>query len=270
MGKFNYKEWVTNYKTNKKGLFEQNTTGSITGSSTIFYKTRNCGPCDNVDGLYTISGSFYQGGIGAVADNQVVSNYEDSWYWGCGPIQLSDPIEVPNNIIPNDFGYALSSYDIPGMNNVEFNAMFGTWQLFPEDYEVGCAGDSVINNTSPEQGSGAIFTGVCCDSNALNYGQTNIPTLNIQFAGNGNHLDTALMLGQFEGAFCDNSLCSQGVVPDAEDDKAGADSGGDDDQQAQQADKAFKKKNRRRGDRRDPKGRSTRDNRRLGEIKRRR
>ena len=255
MGKFDYKKWVTSYKTNKKSLFEQNTTGS----STVFYKTRNCGPCNNVDGLYTISGSNYQGGIGAVADNVVVSNYEDSWYWGCGPIQMSDPVEVPDNIIPDDFGPTLSSYDIPSMNNPEFQSMFGQSYLYPEDYDANCAGDILINNAG-----GSVFTGVCCDTNAPNYGQTNVPTLNIQFAdGNisfGNHLDTALMLNQFELAFCDNSLC-QGSEELPDDDKAGADSGGDDDQQSQQADKAFKKRNRRRGDRRDPKGQSTRDNR---------
>ena len=32
MAKFDYKKWVTNYRTSKKGLFEQNITGSITGS----------------------------------------------------------------------------------------------------------------------------------------------------------------------------------------------------------------------------------------------
>ena len=72
---------------------------------------------------------------------------------------------------------------------------------------------------------------------------------------------------------CDNSICQGNVnVPDPEgmpfDDKAGADSGGDSDQQSQQADKAFMKTKdkRRQADRRDPKGQSTRDPRRLQET----
>lgn len=227
MTKFDYKKWVTSYKTNKKSLFEQNITGSITGSNTgseggnlgattTFYQDRTCGPCNNIEGLYTISGSYFddfQGGIGLVADNPVVNpsgQGYNSIYFGCGPVQLSNPVEVPNNMIPNDFGPSLTSYDIPNMNSGEFNAMFGSYSLFPEDYTMNCAGDQFMATAD-------VFSGVCCDPDALNYGQTNVPTLNIQFAQDGNHLDTALMLNQFNTAFCDNSLCSQGVVPDAED-----------------------------------------------------
>jgi hypothetical protein len=59
MAKFDYRQWVTNYKTSNKGLFEQFATGSITGSQlvqTMYQATGSAtgsitGSCDNFNTL---------------------------------------------------------------------------------------------------------------------------------------------------------------------------------------------------------------------------
>lgn len=199
MVKFDYRKWVTENKYGK--ITEQEVT-----ATTTFYQTRTCGPCNNGNELYMISGSSYQGGIGSIFDNPIISNWDQNTTAGCNPLQLSNPVEVPNEIIPDNFGPYLTSNDIPGMFSGEFYETFGSQYLYPEDYTIPCAGDQIINDADT-------FSGVCCDSNASNYGQTNIPTLNVQFAQNGNYLDTALMLNQLEGTFCDNSICTGAAEP---------------------------------------------------------
>ena len=73
MGNFDYKKWVTNYKTNEKSLFEQNLTGSLTGSM-------NTGSM-NTGSMNT--GSLDTGSVEPLANNEWDSNLE-----GCGNFDI--------------------------------------------------------------------------------------------------------------------------------------------------------------------------------------
>ena len=293
MVKFNYKKWLIE---NKYGnLNEQNNItcyacsgsgygyndfiqspdqGSDPGTTTVvsmeFTSTYNNNPTDlcgtqfnnnAVEGTYVNPGLGDDGyGPGPVVAVDTLYFYTSVEALEAASGSCGNTTESETEDVCNDSQYTnMSQYEQDVLCNACAN---NAAYLATTQYDVYCECCPEIETTDSN------YQPFCCDINAINFGQT----ANGQpYGTNPGEPEQYLMINGPEGDMCDNSICQGNVnVPDPEgmpfDDKAGADSGGNIDQQFQQADKAFKKRNKRRGDRRDPKGQSTRDPRRLQET----
>jgi hypothetical protein len=251
MTKFNYKKWLTK---NRDGQPNINYINEQIGSLTYV----GCSLCPP----------------GSTIDNNPLNDFGEGLntggYYNCPPQEFVIPTSDTNQQNQSPFQMSiLTANEYVGSDPEVLawfagEAMFGNGNPFQnyslrslESWENGgyfCSSSGVPNSN---------YQPFCCDINAVNFGQM---ASGQPYGMNPGEPEQYLMQNGPQGDMCDNSICQGNVnVPDPEgmpfDDKAGADSGGDDDQQAQQADKAFKKNNRRRGDRRDPKGQSTKDNR---------
>ena len=305
MAKFDYKKWVVENKYGKTPSYSHYGSGKLNEQETglTFY---GCAECDPESYDYNFEGGLgdpytcgppvtYQTDLGDDLMSQLwimnlgqinCNNGNQSNQELCDTIgyegrRLYTELNVANQMCASGSTFPTGSEvefacpegtapNYPGVNNIYYcnpDLIGGSMTNYPsqgfETYVAMCCTGSIEDSTDDYQP-------FCCDINAINFGQT----ANGQpYGTNPGEAEQYLMINGPEGDMCDNSICQGNVnVPDPEgmpfDDKAGADSGGDSDQQSQQADKAFMKTKdkRRQADRRDPKGQSTRDPRRLQET----
>ena len=181
MADFDYRKWVTDYKTNKKSLFEQNITGSITGSPQITGSEVyvGCGQCN--------------------ADSPTPGEF------ACMPgVEITVSLnQIEPNIVNTYSAQYLSSDEVIG--GFEAIGYGGTLLFGPQTAQY-------LEQFCPSGSSTTIYQGnynpFCCDINAMNFGQT---ADGQPYGTNLGEPEQYVMINGPQGDMCDNSICQGNV-----------------------------------------------------------